>query len=328
MKTNTNVQSATLLLGAAGLFFLPIGSFGLGLVNDTYALPAGLANDVVRVQVSAGSGTGTILSAVSDGSGGYWYNVLTADHVTTGTAFINIGFRFDTGYPAGFSVPNLAQNLVSDAANGPDLSLFAVDVTAAVLGNLPVNGLAPSSLLQPVSLMAADNSANNLIVQAGFGNTATLVAGGYQENAGTYGTYNAGGNTIPANGPGAIAGQGNQGIVAGYTRGIYTFTAVRGTFAVTANPTVGTTYLLSGDSGGPTFEANGSGGFSLVGVHSASFNNNPNPAGSLWTDVDLTAGVQNWINTEIPLIDVPEPTTLALAGLGGLAALVVARRRK
>jgi hypothetical protein len=325
MKTNKNVQTATLLLGTAGLILLPIGSFGLGLVNDTYALPNGLANDVVRVAVNgANAGTGTILSAVSDGSGGDWYNVLTADHVTTGAASINIGFRFDTAYPAGFG----AQYLVSDAANGPDLSLFSVDVTAATLANLPANGLAPSSLLQPVSLMAANNAANNLIVQAGFGNTATLVAGGYQENAGTYGTYNAGGNTIPANGAGAIAGQGNQGIVAGYTRGIYTFTAIRGTFAVTANPTVGTTYLLSGDSGGPTFEANGSGGFSLVGVHSASFNNNPNPAGSLWTDVDLTAGVQNWINTEIPLIDVPEPAALALAALGGLASLVAIRRRK
>jgi hypothetical protein len=63
-------------------------------------------------------------------------------------------------------------------------------------------------------------------------------------------------------------------------------------------------------------------------VHSASFNNNPNPAGSLWTDVDLTAGVQNWINTEIPLIDVPEPAALALAALGGLASLVAIRRRK
>jgi hypothetical protein len=328
MKTKKMFKIATLPLAVAGLIFLPVTGFSLGLVNDTYALPNGLANDVVRVKVSAGSGTGTILSAVPDGSGGYWYNVLTADHVTTGTASINIGFRFDTGYPAGFSVPNLAQNLVSDAPNGPDLSLFAVDVTAAILGGLPANALPPSSLLLPVSLMAANNAANNLIVQAGFGNTATLVAGGYQENAGTYGTYNAGGNTIPANGAGAIAGQGNQGIVAGYTRGIYAFTAVRGTFAVTANPTVGTTYLLSGDSGGPTFEANGSGGFSLAGVHSASFNNTPNPAGSLWTDVDLTAGVQNWINTEIPIIDAPEPTTLALAGLGGLAALVAARRRK
>jgi hypothetical protein len=154
--------SRTALLLAAALVLLPARSYALALFNDTYALPDGLANDVVRIWTDdgppTGTGSGTIISVVPDGNGGDYYNVLTADHVVYGATAIKIGFRFDTAYPVGFSVASIAQNVKLDGESGlvynPDLAVFAVDVSAATLANLPPNGLAPSSLQLPVSIMA------------------------------------------------------------------------------------------------------------------------------------------------------------------------------
>jgi len=42
----------------------------------------------------------------------------------------------------------------------------------------------------------------------------------------------------------------------------------------------------------------------------------------------LVAGFMNGGPTELTLSPVPEPTTLALAGLGGLASLVALRRKQ
>ena len=116
-----------------------------------------------------------------DGNGGDYYNVLTADHVVYGATAINIGFRFDTAYPVGFSVASIAQNVEYDGGSGlvynPDLAVFAVDVSAATLANLPANGLSPSSLLLPVGIMAPNNAPGNQIVQVGFGNQANADVG-------------------------------------------------------------------------------------------------------------------------------------------------------
>jgi hypothetical protein len=332
-----------LLLAAAALVLLPIRSFGLAQFNDFYGLPDGLANDVVRIEINGTTpnGTGTIISVVPDGNGGDYYNVLTADHVVYGATAINIGFRFDTAYPTGFGVSSMAQNVEYDGGSGlvygADLAVFAVDVSAATLANLPANGLSPSSLLLPVGMMAPNNAPGNQIIQAGFGFQTTLgFVGGqwrYNYSAG-FGTYNAGANTIPANGPGAIAGQGQQGLVPNYVGdvngrgGNYVFDAIRGTFAVQTdaggNPTSGTTYIMSGDSGGPTFESDGSGGLSLIGVHSDSYAAGEDTTesagqGSLWSDVQVSSE-EGWIQWATNAVDVPEPGSLSLIGMG-LAAI-------
>ncbi|MGD0058981.1 MAG: PEP-CTERM sorting domain-containing protein [Verrucomicrobiia bacterium] len=338
----------SLFVAAIALSALPTRSFGLAETNDFYGLPAGLANDVVRIDETfpgngpgnGADGSGTIISTVPDGSGGYWYNVLTADHVVydaynAGTNAnpwsITMGFVGNptpafNQLPLGVASTN---NVAVDGANGPggrgpDLALFAIDVTAAQMAQ--TNVIAPGGLL-PVTFSSPNNAAGNLIVQAGYGTQATAGIGG-PAPAGVnrylwtnnLGTYDAGANTIPSTGL-----VSNLVTPFNSARGTpYMNDAIQTTFQLTTSGATvlsGTTAILPGDSGGPTFGTNGFGGFSLVGVHSwGSFYTNN--LGQTWTQQgQLSADVQissytNWIATEIPLIDVPEPSSLAMAGAG------------
>ena len=343
---------------------VPSSSFGLAELNDSFGLPSGLANDVVRVGEVAGQtaqkGSGIILSVVPDGSGGDWYNGLTADHVVYDAVkvattqqlvqtpwSITMGFRFDQAFP--LSVANV-KNVALDGAgtdgmgDGPDLALFSIHLTASLIANPPANVLAPPSLLQPVNITAPDNSAGNQIVQAGFGSQATAGSGApypagtsWYKALGNFGTYESAANTISTTGLVAnFVGAKNPRV----NGGSYTFNAIQGSYAFTldgsSNITAGTSYVLQGDSGGPTFESNGQGGFSLIGVHSSDVQDTatngdvyvPAGQGYLWSDVQLSS-YTTWINQTIPLIDVdvPEPSARDLVALGGLVFLVGAWRR-
>jgi len=313
-------------------------------------------------------GTGTIISVVPDGNGGDYYNVLTADHVVYGAdnsalggnyGSISIGFNSSPGQYSGatypLSVGNIAKNVQLDGANnGPDLAVFSVDVSAAQLAAAsggpasiasPNSTFANVSLVQNVSLLAPNNSpGNNQIVQAGYGNQATTAVApppgapvpagtSVYKSSGDYGTFNAGYNTIPANGNRADDGA-PFGLVAGYVGvangrgGNYTYDAIRGGFNISG--TTWTSYVLSGDSGGPTFQYV-DGFYDLVGVHSSSETYGSTYvtpfSDSLWSDVAMNSTYISWIDGASIAVDVPEPSALALTGMGGLFWLLRHGRR-
>ncbi len=328
-------------------------------IYDSFGANAGTA--------STGFGTGTIISVVPDGGGGDYYNVLTADHVVySGVNSVNngnygsigIGFGTSAGFAVGANYPLTVSSLVNNvqldgANNGPDLAVFSVDVSAAQLAaaaggpngiSAPGTGANSLALSVPIAAPAAGNG--NQIIQVGYGSQATVGFGAPAPGGvpGTprylatqdFGTYNSGGNTITAL-VGGFVGTGLN--PRGGASANYTFDAVRGTYvfgiqnpgAANATITTGTTYILSGDSGGPTFQLM-DGVYQLIGVHSASqgFNiNTPNEyetQGQLWSDVQLSS-YQNWISQAVTAVDVPEPSTLALAGVGGLLCLLRCGRR-
>ncbi len=105
-----------------------------------------------------------------------------------------------------------------------------------------------------------------------------------------FGTYLTGTNTITGTTANIIGAPLFNG-----SPNNYTFDSLDGTFAFTKNGmgaiTSGTSYILSGDSGGPTFESNGMGGLGLVGVHSFSAQHlngmqEFNVPGDQWHDVN------------------------------------------
>jgi hypothetical protein len=330
----------SLCVAAIALSALPTKSFGLAQTNDTYTtMPGSLANDVVRIIETTNSisyvGTGTVISEVPDGSGGDWYNVLTADHVIFGAynaatngngGAIGMGFNLDSSFP--LSVASVGNVALDGAGNGPDLGLFAIDVTAA---QQALANVWQAAALQPVSFMSPNNAGGNVIAQAGYGNQALagngLPAPGnqnrylFQLSPSTYGKYLAASNSISPTGlVGGYVGVGNG------RGGSYTFDAIQNTFAFTTNNSgtvlSGTSYILPGDSGGPTFETNtATGALSLIGVHSDDrfFTNNLGQTwatpGQLDDDVQISS-YTNWIAMEIPIIDVPEPSSLLLASVG------------
>jgi len=358
MKKNPEVKifgrcRAGLLVVLAGVCILPTRSSGLALYNDTLALPGNLNNNVVMVAETYGAttatttlkaGTGTVISVVPDGAGGDWYNVLTADHVVYGA--VNsvadgnlgaIGIAWPTGTP--LIVNSVVNNVQLDGGNGPDLAVIGIDVTAAQLAadNNPVPGTnGANTLAKSVTLAAPNDAAGNQIVQVGFGSQATIGTAPSPPNpAGTpcylatqdFGTYNSGGNTISML-------LSDFALTPNPRGGKYVFDAVEGTCDFTGaagSVTKGTTYILSGDSGGPTFQ-NINGTMDLIGVHSYADGNNigtPNEyetSGQLWDDVQVSSYI-SWINGATNAVDVPEPSTSALAGVGGLLWLLRCGRR-
>lgn len=320
----------------------PMKSFGLADFNTPGVLPAGLENAVVRVSATGGGpGTGTIISITPDNSGGNVYCVLTADHVLRDAAnpgglpaSVSIGFGSVAGTAAGnfpYSTTNTATQVKLDAP--VDLAVFSIDIPKAQLGNLPV--ITAATVTAPV-IPATGTSP---IIQAGYGDQATVGVGApfaagqaYYESQAQYGTYASGMNTISLASP-----------FGRYANGIYAFSALQGipTFTLDAsgNPLSATSYVLSGDSGGPTFQTFSNGKIGLIGVHSASTPGAALPGGQeavsgsgayQWTDVN--ASVYNaWINTNCTAVDaaaVPEPAALALMAIGGAALLLVQRKRQ
>ena len=317
--------TAAVILGA-----VPSTSFGLAVLNSPFALPPGLENGVIRIRETTGSGnylgTGTVINIVPDGKGGNFYCILTADHVVRDPTNGNLAASVAVGFNTNGAMFPFVQNTINNTtlrANAPvDLAVFSVDI--------PANANVPSVL--PAPIIAATTAAGNQIIQAGYGDQATAGTGApaaagqdrYAVNPG-FGTFLDGTNTIAGttNGiVGAAIGNGNN----------YTFNSLDGTFAFTKAAGVivaGTTYILSGDSGGPTFESNGSGGLGLVGVHSFSaFRSNAGQEfeipGDQWHDVNANA-YSNFIATSCAAVSAPEPGSLCLLAAGGLGLLM--RRR-
>src|SRR5438132_602108 len=101
MRFRITLLAPHLFIATSFMAMFPPSSFGEALLNTFFALPPGLANDVVRVaavdQNGAGmDGTGTIIAITPDGTGsGNFYCVLTADHVVSG--FQRVGMSFGSG---------------------------------------------------------------------------------------------------------------------------------------------------------------------------------------------------------------------------------------
>ena len=340
------ILAGGLALASAVVALTPMKSFAIAVLNNPFALPAGLTNAVVRVDETNQNGqnfvgSGTIIGVVPDGTGGNFYDVLTADHVVRDTvtnsvpAAVYIGFgnqnnaaTFATNWP--LSVNSVAQNV---SYGGPvDLAVFAVDVPAAT----PANVIAPIGILPAtVGTATAVNGPN--IIMAGYGTQGTAsalnvppVTDAYKWTPNSYGTYISGTNVYYTGSNPAFSFTGNGG----YN---YTYKSLQDTFALTpagsgAAATSGTAFFLPGDSGGPTFESNGSGGLVLVGVHSAVTTPTVGVSGAQYSlvgdqDFDVNAGqYQPFILSSQILVDqLPEPS--AVFALVPVAAILLFRRQ-
>ena len=151
--------------------------------------------------------------------------------------------------------------------------------------------------------MAPDVAQGNQIVQAGYGLQAKYVSkytiginthtgNAYEVIPRSMGTLLVGANTATDLKAGFSYYNREVGIK-------YTYNSLQGTFAFSTNAagvvTSGTTYLLPGNSGGPTFESNGMGGLALVGLHSTSQRSIVNGTvipynfpGQFWEDVNVS----------------------------------------
>src|ERR1700689_3042647 len=87
MRPSSTLRSSFCALAGAAisLAILPSSTFGLATFNNSFGLPAGLQNDIVRIgETEPGKtpgtttgfvGTGTIIYTQPDSSGGNWYDI-------------------------------------------------------------------------------------------------------------------------------------------------------------------------------------------------------------------------------------------------------------
>jgi hypothetical protein len=282
------------------------------------------------------TGSGTVIAVVPDGTGqGTWYCVLTADHVLRGGTSAGLAFGNGNQFTGFFDTTDVA-NRVRFAAP-VDLAVFAVDV--------PNNANpSPPQILVP-DIIAPDTTAGNQIVQAGYGNVATAGVGApapagqqfYDRRVGSYGIYKAGTNTFTGPPVPGFTDDQIKGMPVGTN---YRYEELHGTFVFTpaaGQPTTGTTYLLPGDSGGPTFESNGNGGLGLVGVHQSidplhganGTDGMPTLAypGDEWHDVEAFR-YRTFISRACSAVIIPEPATLVTCFLGASVLVGFHLRKK
>jgi hypothetical protein len=117
----------------------------------------------------------------------------------------------------------------------------------------------------------------------------------------------------------------------------YVYDALQGSFAFTKNPagliTSGTSYILNGDSGGPTFQADKKGVYDwLVGVHQSTTINTAGGQqyavpGNTWQDVNANQYL-DWITRSCIAASVPEPSSWILSVIAGGVLLGVAHRNR
>ncbi len=313
--------------------------------NSTAGL-GNTANSIVRVSAGGFVGSGTILK-IQQVSGGQDLLVLTADHVVRdagggGSSLydpsqISISFGNLGGGGTTFASEAVATlfDLPNDGSSAVDLAMLDVFVPMAQVNTLPAN-------LAAVSLPNASPAANAAIAQAGYGLQASVVTVGADlaysyspvfGDGAAYGTLAAGPNTLSAAGVtnlvGAVsdyAGQNYQ--YDGFSNGALINGAA-------PNYNGSTSYIFSGDSGGPSLMGN-----TIVGVHSSSVtgkltgdNNSEIAFGTatdpayIWKDLSVFA-YSDWINDQlINLSPVPEPSSWIILISGTMMALAWARRR-
>jgi hypothetical protein len=330
-KMRPRFFAAALVFGLGLLALSPASSFGIAVLNNPFGLPAGLTNAVVRIDETAQNGSnfvgsGTIIDVAPDGRGGNFYDVLTADHVVRdpntnsfpsavylGFGNLNNAATFATNWP--LQVNSIANNVMY---GGPvDLAVFSVDVPAAT----PANVIPPSGIL-PATVATATPANGPNIIMAGYGTQGTPsalnvppVKDAYKWVPNSYGTYISGTNVYYT----ATNPAFSFTTPGGYT---YTYQSLQDSFALTpagsgAAATSGTAFFLPGDSGGPTFESNGSGGLVEVGVHSAVTSPTMGVSGasySLVGDQDFDVNIGNYqpfiVASQILVDNVPEPTSI------------------
>lgn len=297
---------ATALIGAAS------PGFSLAVFNNSFGIAQ--QNNIVRIQTSKGSGSGTVLD-VHDGTGGKWFCILTADHVVNGTANFKFGSLYNNSWVGGFNEQFLGSDTATTGLAKPiDLAVVDVFVDNASLALLPAMG--------SITLGGGSTNAGNQAVLAGYGDqidTVGISSGTpyFSVDSSKPLTYLTGTNTYTS--------KDN-----GYTHTIYTDDdwAYKANFTVNAGTvTEVDAYILSGDSGGPTFMSNGSGGLNLVGVHSTSDGSIQNNkeyvfAGYDAHDVNVNSYL-DFINDSCQAV--PEPSSLALLAVCGLALLASRR---
>lgn len=288
-------------------------AFSLGIYKNTFALPAGVKNTVVRY----GTGSGTVIAVKpidkSDPKKGGYLCLLTADHV--GGEWMGFGNGASPSgkegeYKVVWTSPRLKN--AKDKPEDPDtfVDIKMVGIKVDDLTKLPEMTFPSIGTL----------TENSELVQAGYGESAaadTLQRAYYPVNE--YGTYRCGTNDQPTKSD-------------TYTRNVYKFKAIRAPLyfkpngAFGDNITFGSSYLLAGDSGGPSFQKMDD-AFLLVGVHSGAqvFNDDAGqpyvPSGSIWADVRASE-YSDWINQQC--MAVPEPDSLLV--FVGLLPLLRRRR--
>jgi hypothetical protein len=323
----------------------PSHCFGLAISpgSDSTAGLGNTANAIVRISDPGGSGSGTIIQ-MTPYNGGMNLDVITADHVVRdagggGSSLyapnqISIAFGNLGGGGVSFAAEDEATlfDLPLDGSSAVDLAILDIFIPGSEVNQLPA-GLAPAALPN------AAPAANAAITQAGYGLRASVVnLGGtlsyvysplYGYGAG-YGTLKAGPNSVNGAGVTTI-----NGAVSDYAGQPYVYDGFQNNCVINGvNPNYNgsTSYIFSGDSGGPSLSGN-----TIFGVHSSStagtinggLGNDPNSQVADSTDMWQDVSVYNylpWINLQLATLSIPEPSTVLIAMIGG--AFVIATRRR
>jgi len=316
------MQLRTLILTA--LAVVPAWSHALAISALNQLFPGDeITNAIVRVRAgpnedSWGRGSGTIIDRRPDESGpGGWICVLTADHVVSFALgsydYQEIGFGGESAPGLRFKSTTTVINVVRGPVN-PDGSR----VDMAILGiRVPDLSVLPDF---EVPTIASPGTTHTV---AGYGQTATFDGANrrYLVDPGVGGDLLVSFNTFADLTVKSIS--------------FYEYASIRYTteFGPT-DPTMpaihAEAHTLRGDSGGPSWRASGSSGWSIVGVHSASTSRLFEGRSWVgdhdeWWDVQVDA-YSDWVRTGCAAA-VPEPASL-LALTVGFAACLRRRTRR
>lgn len=299
--------------------------------------PDGLFYGNVRVLYKDGNstvtGSGVLLAPKLDAKGtGAWLYVLTADHVVRGRNPGDIKIGFGQG-----SSVNSRVALIDNVALGPKYGNTNDIVDLAMVNVYVANWSGPGGLqsLYPFDPASLGTAGQGSIYMAGYGATGKIDNGkpgfvdvvknpdmkwdigynkGYTSIAKEVTTYVKRTNTT-------YRFLGDSAPLR-FTRG--------GLFGNGWPPLYSDSYVMPGDSGGPTYQVDGNGTWNLVGIHSFGAYNTAAgtvAGGSMFTDVDV-GSYTKWINDTYNSMPTPEPASMAALGIGALALLGRRRLRK